>query len=99
MILKNNTIVSLKSFLGTLQPKKKVKPNENYWQLIGERGTVIDSNENHDGRVLVLFDNDLDEFSLENHNPVKNSLWIRKSDLEFLLKTKHLYSKKQFRKV
>lgn len=87
MTLKNNTIVSLKSFLGTFKPKKKVKPNENYWQLIGESGAVIDDNENQDGRVLVLFDNDLDNFNLENHNPVKNSLWIRKSDLEYYSNT------------
>lgn len=80
---KDDMVVHLKSFVGTLKPKKKVKPNEDYWQLIGERGIIIDDNENHDGRVLVLFDSDLDDFSLENHNPLKNSLWIRKSDLEY----------------
>ena len=36
----------------------------------------------NDGKVLVLFTKDLDGFKLENHNPIKNTLWIRKSDLE-----------------
>ena len=34
-----------------------------------------------EGRVLVLFDKDLDELKLNNHNLIKNSLWILKTDL------------------
>jgi len=79
--MKNNTPVKLKLFLGSLEPTKQVKPNENYWKLIGEKGRVIDCIENDNGRVLVLFEKNLDNFKLENHNPVKNSLWIKKSDL------------------
>jgi len=94
MTIQNNSIVRLRSFLGTLTPEKKIKPNEDYWKLIGEKGTVIDSNENHDGRVLVSFDNDLDKFSLENHNPVKNSLLIKKSDLEFLTEDENIFTRK-----
>lgn len=86
MNIEKNTPVSLKSFLGILKPKKKVRENENYWKLIGEKGRVIDNVENYDGRVLVLFDRDLDDFEVENHNPIKNSLWIRVSDLELEIK-------------
>jgi hypothetical protein len=74
--------VILKSFLGTLTPTGRLSSKENYWQLIGVRGSVIkeDVNEN---KVLVLFEKNLDDLNLENHNPINNSLWIRKSDLEF----------------
>ena len=78
----NNSKVKLKSFLGLLKPKKKVKQNENYWKLIGEKGKIIDEEVNSNDRILVLFNSDLDEFELENHNPIKNSLWIKKTDLE-----------------
>ena len=82
--MKNKT-VTLKSFLGTTTPKKPIEGRENYWKLIGQQGRIIDHQENDD-RVLVLFDKNLDEFEIENHNPIKNSLWIKKSDLKFELK-------------
>jgi len=82
MKIKNNVTVKLKSFSGSLEPTKKVKPNENYWELIGEKGKVIDALENDNGRVLVLFEKNIDDFELENHNPIKNSLWIKPNDLE-----------------
>jgi hypothetical protein len=34
----------------------------------------------------------LDELKLENHNPIKNAMWIKKSDLE--LDTNELYERK-----
>ncbi|MDI1256552.1 MAG: hypothetical protein PSV16_10665 [Flavobacterium sp.] len=86
MQTENNINIKLKSFKGTLLPKYKVSESENYWKLIGETGKVIDDLENHDGRVLVLFDKNLDKFKVENHNPIKNSLWIRKTDLEIEMK-------------
>ncbi|WP_281336312.1 hypothetical protein [Flavobacterium eburneipallidum] len=82
MEIEKNTPIKLKSFLGILKPKKRIRENENYWKLIGEKGKVIDKKENDNGRVLVLFDKNLDEFEVENHNPIKNSLWIKKTDLE-----------------
>jgi len=81
-----NTHVRIKSFLGTLTPSKNISDDENYWKLIGEKGIVIDDVEINNDRVLVLFDNSLDDFNLINHNPVKNSLWIKKTDLEIQLK-------------
>ena len=51
---------------------------ENYWKLIGQTGLIVDSNKE---RHLVQFNCDLNSFGLENHNPVKNSLWILHSDL------------------
>lgn len=45
-------------------------------------GEVIEiNNELFEGRVLVLFDKDLDELKLNNHNLIKNSLWILETDL------------------
>ena len=73
--------VLMKSFLGTDIAGLDVESRENYWQLIGRKGKIIDANENFDGRVLVLFEVNLDDYGLENHNPIKNSLWIRISDL------------------
>jgi hypothetical protein len=76
-----NRFVILKSFLGTTKPKKDTSEKENYWKLIGEKGKVIDD-QGTDNRVLVLFESNLDDYQLENHNPIKNSLWIRLSDLK-----------------
>ena len=84
MHIEKNTLVKLRTFMGTFNPSNSISDNENYWKLIGECGNVIDDKENNDGRVLVLFEKNLDKFSLENHNPIKNSLWIRKSDLEIV---------------
>jgi hypothetical protein len=50
--------------------------------LIGEKGKIITDQEIKDERVLVLFDQNLDDFKVANHNPIKNSLWIKKTDLE-----------------
>lgn len=84
--IKKNTEVRLKSFLGTLTSAKKIFDDENYWKLIGEKGIIIDDVEINDGRVLVLFENNLDNFNVINHNPIKNSLWIKKTDLEVVMK-------------
>ena len=77
-----NDQVILKTFLGTLSPQKKINTKEDYWKLIGEKGKVITENEISDDNVLVLFKKDLDDFNLINHNPIRNSLFIKKSDLE-----------------
>ncbi|KAA9338548.1 hypothetical protein F0P96_06865 [Hymenobacter busanensis] len=75
--------VRLKSFLGRTVAKSDVERRENYWRLIGKRGRIIDAREHYGGRVLVLFEDNLDDYGLENHNPVKNSLWILLTDLVF----------------
>lgn len=77
-----NRLVTLQSFLGTIKPKKNTADRENYWKLIGEKGKIIDDHESSE-RVLVLFQSNLDVHQLENHNPIKNSLWIKISDLKF----------------
>lgn len=83
-----NTNVRLKSFLGTKINFDGTKPSENYWILIGQIGKIIDKDKNDNKRVLVLFDINIDDYNLENHNPVKNSLWINKSDLEIIIPDK-----------
>ena len=83
--MSTNTKVKLKSFLGTQKSNKKISDDENYWLLIGKKGEIIERNNlNFANRILILFDDNLDEMNLVNHNPIKNSLWILESDLEFL---------------
>jgi hypothetical protein len=48
--------------------------------LIGEKGTVIEDVTRNE-RALVMFEKNLDEFEVANHNPIPNSLWIKPSDL------------------
>ena len=79
----------LETFNGLPEAPPNVETRENYWALIGKTGKIVDDNqsgEHHsrDGfaRVLVEFDDDLDSLGLENHNPLKNSLWIRVTDLK-----------------
>ena len=84
MRIERNTKVKLKSFLESQSPKVKTHPENNYWKLIGENGIVIDEIKNHNGRILILFENDLDNFGVANHNPIKNSLWIKVEDLELI---------------
>jgi hypothetical protein len=80
-ILKNKTVI-LKSFNGVTEAQTFTEERENYWKLIGQKGEVIE-NRDEDDRVLVLFEINLDEMKLENHNAIKNSLWIKGTDLKF----------------
>ncbi|MFD0767048.1 hypothetical protein ACFQZI_19480 [Mucilaginibacter lutimaris] len=81
MEIKKGIVVRLKSFSGTLIPGKNVEPYNDYWKLIGQKGEII-SDETYNGRVLILFEKDLDQFKVANHNPIKNSLWILPTDLD-----------------
>ena len=40
--MKINQQVTLKSFLWSKEPQKKIPKNENYWKLIGDKGKIID---------------------------------------------------------
>jgi hypothetical protein len=82
MKIRKNTPVRLKTFLGTNNPTVEIDKSDDYWKLIGQSGIVINDNLTDKERVLVLFDKDLDDFQLANHNPIRNSLMIKKSDLE-----------------
>jgi hypothetical protein len=80
--MEKNAIVKLKTFHGTLKPTYKIKNRENYWKLIGEVGMIAEIAEFNPDKVLVIFEKTLDDFDVENHNPIKNSLYIDKIDLE-----------------
>lgn len=73
--------IILKSFNGKQIKPKKVYENENYWLLIGQKGRILEDNGD---RFVVLFYCNNDSYGLENHNPIKNSLFILKSDLKIL---------------
>ncbi|MGV4413911.1 hypothetical protein [Chryseobacterium sp. T1] len=80
-----NQRVKLKSFLGIKSNNSDFDQRENYWILIGKTGKVIETkNKNFENRVLVIFDDNLDDLNLFNHNPIKNSLWILITDLEIV---------------
>ena len=80
-----NQKVKLKSFLGKNSNNSDLDERENYWKLIGKTGNILETkNENFENRVLVLFDDNLDELNVFNHNPIKNSLWILTTDLEII---------------
>ena len=73
--------VVLQSFNGIKSAPADCRPNENYWLLVGARGTVVES-ANATGRVLVQFDISVSDLGLSCHNPIPNSLYVPESDLE-----------------
>ncbi|AWA30187.1 hypothetical protein HYN48_08880 [Flavobacterium magnum] len=82
--MKTNTKVKLMSFLGRQSAEQEIHAENDYWKLIGETGVVLGETRNAYGRLLILFDNDLDRFGVANHNAVRNSLWIVPEDLEIV---------------
>ena len=77
--------VRLITFQGLSNPPSDIDTCDNYWKLIGQCGTVIDNELDDKEKVLVLFDVDLDNFQLANHNSIKNSLMIMIKDLEMVV--------------
>ena len=82
-MLSLNCRVVLLSFNGTLSAPEDCETNENYWALIGESGTVIET-ANERCRVLVKLDNSVSGFGLHCHNAIPNSLYILETDLKKL---------------
>ncbi len=80
--LKPGKRVVLKSVSGSGIAPHDVKPEENYWLLIGSKAVVEAANDTD--RVLVKFERDLSSLGLTNHNEKPNSLWILISDLKFI---------------
>ena len=81
--------MTLVTFNGSSSAPAGTPPIEDYWKLIGSRCTLIDDkverahfpSSGPEARVCVEFDCDPGMFGLESHNQVKQSLWIRCSDL------------------
>jgi len=78
-----NSKVILRTFNGSSVSPGECSPDENYWALIGETGTVVEL-KNARARVLVKFDASVAGYGLHCHNEVPNSLYILESDLEIL---------------
>ncbi len=91
--LKNEDRVQLISFNGSLEPDTNTTPNENYWQLIQQNGTIVRDPSQKDllkvigggQRVLVQFDINVQSLGLECHNRIENSLWIMVEDLKKII--------------
>ena len=87
---KNNDRVLLISFNGSMKPDLGTQPYENYWKLIHQKGIVVQDPTNEglykniagENRLLVRFDKSLESLGLECHNRIKNSLWVKVSDLK-----------------
>jgi hypothetical protein len=82
-----NSRATLISFNRTHHAPNIVSPTENYWQLIGEHGTVVECTPPSNiakNRVLFKFDRSLRELELASHNAKENSLWIDVQDLKLL---------------
>jgi hypothetical protein len=82
--LKPGKKVALKSFNGSLIADQTVKPQENYWKLIGSKAVVSQLSTDNNNRVLVTFEYDLSILGLACHNEIPNSLWILIDDLKFV---------------
>ena len=76
--------VALKSFNRNLVSPQNVKPQEDYWKLIGSKAVVDQLSKDNNGYVLVTFEPDLSSLGLTCHNEVPNSLWILIDDLKFV---------------
>jgi len=81
--------VVMKTFHNTSAPDVDTDDSENYWKLIGLTGTVIsDEKKAHPAfkdmgpRVVVQFDDLVENYGLHSHNEIPNSLWLFISDLE-----------------
>jgi hypothetical protein len=75
--------VKIVTFNGDTDSSDKCDSKENYWVLIGKTGTVM-MPENTSKRVLVKFDESVNDLGLHCHNPVPNSLLILTSDLKLI---------------
>ncbi len=66
-------------------PDNDCDDRENYWKLIGKTGVLVNSSNDSmyqsDIRVLIQFDEEIENFGLECHNLIPNALWILKEDL------------------
>ncbi len=79
-MLKTGSTVKLITFNGEALSSEDCEPEENYWLLIGELATVLES-ETIYGRVLVEFDVLVKSKGLYCHNEIPNTLLILESDL------------------
>ncbi len=73
--------VKLITFDGSSIPPVNCDPRENYWELIGQSGQVVEHFSQQE-RALVVFENPVSNFNLYCHNQVPNSLRIKWADLE-----------------
>lgn len=85
--------VKMITYQGTLKKVYDIEPGEDYWQLIGSKGRIIDDSDlENEGTVFVRFNHALHDYKFNAHNEergmmFRNSLSILESDLE--LDTSH----------
>lgn len=81
--LKPGKRVVLKSFNGSLDATQDIKPEENYWLLIGSKAEVLITASDNT-RALIKFERDLSSLDLIGNNEIQNALWVLISDLKFI---------------
>jgi hypothetical protein len=89
-VLKIGCKVKLKTFHGLKEPVKN--ESDNFWLLVDSLGEIVSETQKihpafpeKGARMLVKFDQNLEDLSLPCHNSIPNSLWIFVSDLELVL--------------
>lgn len=80
--------VVMRTFRGLTGPAEDVRPDEDFWRLVGAAGTVVRLGASSvtlaaglRPHVLVRFDADVRALGLACHNSVPNALWLCVDDL------------------
>jgi hypothetical protein len=81
--LKPGKRVILKSFNGSLVAPQDVKPEKNYWLLIGSKAETVKRSEDNQC-VLLRFEKSLMMMGLDACKGEENALWVSINDLKFV---------------
>ena len=86
--------VILVTFNGLTDSSRNIDSTENYWKLINKKGVVVKdpaeqgkyASFSKEKKLLVKFDDNLEELNLNAHNNIENALWILETDLSKVVK-------------
>lgn len=81
--LKPGKRVLLKTYEGLLVAPADVKPEQNYWLLVGSKAVTLKRTDDNE-RVLLRFEKKFSDLGLHGDKSEENSLWILISDLKFV---------------
>lgn len=81
--LKPGKRVLLRTYEGCSVAPTDVKPEQNYWLLIGSKAVTLKRTDDNQ-RVLLLFEKSFSDLGLQADESEENSLWILISDVKFV---------------